>query len=196
MNYEITLNFYYQTFDSFKQKGALILQGLFAGGRMIDYAKFHGYGLITTNGHKADKITIEDTDKFNRLKTNCLIYDLTYNKYNPGKFDKLFIYRTNMSKDNAFYGYILYNTETGKMTNVYNIEYMDDKVYQYIYRSIIHLSDDKLWNHYSKKYDCLKKRNGLTLKDIPTRKDWIEMHQYYENFIKLPFDPREQIIED
>ena len=167
MNYEITLNFYYQTFDSFKQKGALILQGLFAGGRMIDYAKFHGYGLITTNGHKADKITIEDTDKFNRLKTNCLIYDLTYNKYNPGKFDKLFIYRTNMSKDNAFYGYILYNTETGKMTNVYNIEYMDDKVYQYVYRSIVNLPNDKLWNHYSKKYDCLKGRNGLTLKDIP-----------------------------
>ena len=196
MNYEITLNFYYQTFDSFKQKGALILQGLFAGGRMIDYAKFHGYGLITTNGHKADKITIEDTDKFNRLKTNCLIYDLTYNKYNPGKFDKLFIYRTNMSKDNAFYGYILYNTETGKMTNVYNIEYMDDKVYQYVYRSIVNLPNDKLWNHYSKKYDCLKGRDGLSLKEIPVLKDWKEMRQYYDDFIKLPFDPNMKYTED
>ena len=83
MSYEITLDFYYQTFDSFKQKGVLILQNLFANGRIIDYAKFHGYGLITTNGHKADIITVEETDKFNRLKTNCLIYDLTYNKYNP-----------------------------------------------------------------------------------------------------------------
>ena len=196
MSYEITLNFYYQTFDSFKQKGALILQGLFAGGRMIDYAKFHGYGLITTNGHKADKITIEDTDKFNRLKTNCLIYDLTYNKWNPGKFDKLFIYRTNMSKDNAFYGFILYNTKTGKMSNVYNIEYLDDKVYQYVYRTIINLANEKLWNHYSFKYDCLKRRNGLSLKEIPVRKDLIEMHQYYEDFIKLPFDPREKFSEE
>lgn len=196
MSYEITLNFYYQTFDSFKQKGALIIQNLFGNGRMIDYAKFHGYGLITTNGHKADIITVEDSDKFNRLKTNCLIYDLTYNKYNPGKFDKLFIYRTNMSKDNAFYGYILYNTETGKMTNVYNIEYMDDKLYQYIYRSIINLSNDKLWEHYSKKYDSLKKRNGLTLADCPTREDWKQMHQYYEDFIKLPFDPRETFVEE
>lgn len=195
MSYEITLNFYYQTFDSFKQKGALILQSLFAGGRMIDYAKFHGYGLITTNGHKADKITIEDTDKFNRLKTNCLIYNLTYNKYNPGKFDKLFIYRTNMSKDNAFYGYILYNTETGKTTNVYNIENMDDKLYQYIYRAIINLSNDKLWDHYSKKYDCLKNRNGLTLKDIPVHKDWEEMTKYYEDFVKLQFNPQENFIE-
>lgn len=196
MSYEISLDFYYQTFDSFKQKGALIFQNLMSGGRMIDYAKFYGYGLITTNGHKADKIVIEETDKFNRLKTNCLIYDLTYNKYNPGKFNKLFIYKTNMSKDNAFYGYILYNTETGKRINKYNVEFLDDKLYQYIYRSIIDLPNDKLWNHYSKKYDCLKRRYGLTLKDIPVKKDWEEMHQYYEDFIKMPFDPREKFIED
>ena len=196
MNYEITLDFYYQTFDSFKQKGVLIFQKLMAGGRMIDYARFYGYGLITTNGHKADKITIEDTEKFNRLKTNCLIYNLTYNKYNPGKFDKLFIYRTNMSKDNAFYGYILYNTETGKSVNKFNIEFTDDKLYQYIYRSIIDLPNDKLWNHYSKKYDCLKRRYGLTLKDIPVYKDWKEMHEFYEKFPKVPFNPLETIEEN
>jgi hypothetical protein len=196
MTYEINLNFYYQTFDTFKQKSSLILQSLFAGGRMIDYAKFHGYGLITTNGHKADIITIEDTDKFNRAKTNCIIYNLTYNKWNPGKFDKLFIYRTNMSKDNAFYGFILYNTETNKMTNVYNIEYSDDRLYQYIYRSIIGLVNKELFEHYSKKYDCLKGRNGLSLKNIPVHKDWEKMKQHYEDFIKLPFNPKETYIED
>ena len=187
MSYEITLDFYYQTFDSFKQKGALIIQNLFRDVRMADYARFHGYGLITTNGHKADKITIEDVDKFNRLKTNCLVYDLTYNKYNPGKYDKLFIYRTNTSKDNSFYGYILYNTKTDKTTNVYNIEYLDDKLYRYVYRAITHLADDKLWDFYSKKYDALKKRNGLTLADCPTVEDWHEMKKYYENFWNLPF---------
>lgn len=196
MNYEITLSFYYQTFDSFKQKGALIFQNLMGGGRMVDYAVFNGYGLITPNGHKADKITIEETDKFNRLKTNCIIYDLKYNKYNPGKFDKCFIYKTNMGKDKAFYGYIFYNTETGKSINKFNVEFSDDKLYQYIYRSIIDLPNDKLWEHYSKKYDCLKKRNGLSLKEIPVLKDWKEMHQYYEDFIKVPFDPRQTFVED
>ena len=196
MNYEITLDFYYQTFDNFKQKGALILQSLFAGGRIIDYAKFHGYGIILTNGHKADKITIEDLDKFSRSKTNCIIYDLTYNKYNPGIYDKLFIYRTDISRDNAFYGYILYNTETGKTMNKYNLDNMDDKLYQYIYLSIINLPKQKLFDHYGKKYDAVKKRNGLTLNDIPTIEDWREMHQYYEDFIKLPFDPRETFTED
>ena len=190
MNYEITLDFYYQTFDSFKQKSCLILQGLFANGRMIDYAKFHGYGIITTNCKKADKIAIEELNKFVRSKTNCIIYDLTYNKYNPGIYDKLFIYKSDMSRDNAFYGYILYNTETHKMVNKYILDYMDDKLYQYIYMSIISLPDIVKFNHYGKRYDAVKNRNGLTVKDCPTRSDYEKMHQYYEDLIKLPFDPR------
>ena len=48
MTYEIKLEFYYQTFDPFKQKASIIFRNLMAGGRMIDYAKFSGYGLITT----------------------------------------------------------------------------------------------------------------------------------------------------
>ena len=195
MNYEITLDFYYQTFDSFKQKSCLILQGLFANGRMIDYAKFHGYGIITTNCKKADKIAIEELNKFVRSKTNCIIYDLTYNKYNPGIYNKLFIYKSDMSRDNAFYGYILYNTETHKMVNKYILDYMDDKLYQYIYMAIVSLPDIVKFNHYGKRYDAVKNRNGLTVKDCPTRSDYEEMHQYYEDLIKLPFDPRQKIVE-
>ena len=196
MNYEITLDFYYQTFDSFKQKSCLILQGLFANGRMIDYAKFHGYGIITSNSKKADKIAIEELNKFVRSKTNCIIYDLTYNKYNPGIYDKLFIYKSDMSRDNAFYGYILYNTETHKMVNKYILDYMDDKLYQYIYMSIISLPDIVKFNHYGKRYDAVKNRNELTVKDCPTRSDYEEMHQYYEDLIKLPFDPRQKFVEE
>ena len=196
MNYEITLDFYYQTFDSFKQKSCLILQGLFANGRMIDYAKFHGYGIITSNSKKADKITIEELNKFVRSKTNCIIYDLTYNKYNPGTYDKLFIYKSDMSRDNAFYGYILYNTETHKMVNKYILDYMDDKLYQYIYMSIVSLPDIVKFNHYGKRYDAVKNRNGLTVKDCPTRSDYEKMHQYYEDLIKLQFDPRQKIVEE
>ena len=196
MNYEITLDFYYQTFDSFKQKSCLILQGLFANGRMIDYAKFHGYGIITTNCKKADKIAIEELNKFVRSKTNCIIYDLTYNKYNPGIYDKLFIYKSDMSRDNAFYGYILYNTETHKMVNKYILDYMDDKLYQYIYMSIISLPNIAKFNHYGKRYDAVKNRNGLTVKDCPTRNDYEEMHQSDEDLIKLTFDPRQKFIED
>ena len=46
------------------------------------------------------------------------------------------------------------------------------------------------------KYDSIKRRNGLDVKDIPTIGEWREMHQYYEDFIKLRFDPREVFIDD
>lgn len=118
---------------------------------------------------------------------------MTYNKYNPGIYDKLFIYKSDMSRDNAFYGYILYNTETHKMVNKYILDYMDDKLYQYIYMSIISLANNLMFEHYGKKYDAVKSRNGLTLQDCPTRKDYEEMCQYYKDFIKLPFDPRSKI---
>jgi hypothetical protein len=196
MTYEITLNFYYQTFDNFKQKQALILEGLLRGSRLIDYARFHCYGIITPNGHKADKITIEELEKFNRTRVNCIIYNLTYNKYNPGVFDKLFIYITNTSRDNAFYGYILYNSTTGKMSNKYIIDNMDDKLCQYIYNSLINISSNKLWSHYSKKYDAVKQRHGLNINDIPTVKDYKEMKQYYNDFIKKDFNPNLKFTND
>ena len=92
MNYELDLAINYQVFDNFKQKAALILQGLFANGRMIDYAKFSTYATIIPLNERNNKITVEEQDRFNRAKTNCLIFNLTYNKWNPGKYDKLFIY--------------------------------------------------------------------------------------------------------
>ena len=145
MNYELNLAINYQTFDNFKQKGALILQGLFAGGRMLDYAKFASYATITPLNEKNNKINVEEQDRFNRAKTNCLIYDLTYNKWNPGKFNKLFIYYSITSRDAGWYGYVLYNTETDTTFNKYCIDYSDDKLYQYIYRNLIDLADDKKW---------------------------------------------------
>ena len=179
MNYELDLAINYQAFDNFKQKAAFILQGLFSGGRMIDYAKFSSYAIITPLNEKNNKISVEEQERFNRAKTNCLIYDLTYNKWNPGKYDKLFIYYYITSRDTGWYGYVLYNTKTGKTSNKYCIEYSDDKLYQYIYNHIIELADDKKWEYFSCRYDALKKKD---LKNVKTIKDYNEMKKYYEDF--------------
>jgi len=191
MNYELNLAINYQEFDNFKQKGALILQGLFSSGRMIDYAKFSSYAIITSLNEKNNKISVEEQERFNRAKTNCLIYDLTYNKWNPGKYNKLFIYYSITSRDTGWYGYVLYNTETGKTFNKYCIDYSDDKLYQYIYRNLIDLINDKKWEYFSCRYDALKKND---LKNIKTIKDYNEMKEYYNNFIKLKFNPLEKFI--
>lgn len=193
MNYELDLAINYQTFDNFKQKGALILQGLFAGGRMLDYAKFSTYAIITPLNERNNKINVEEQDRFNRAKTNCLIYDLTYNKWNPGKYNKLFIYYSITSRDTGWYGYVLYNTETGKTFNKYCIDYSDDKLYQYIYRNIIDLANDKKWEYFSCRFDALKNKD---IKNVKTIKDYNEMKKYYEDFIKLPFNPLQTFTED
>lgn len=189
--YDLNLDFYYQTFDNFKQKATIILKGMTDGCRIRDYIRFSSYGTITTETRKAEQIHIEELEKFNRSRTNCLIYDLTFNKYNPGKYNKLFIYKTNMSRDNAFYGYIFYNTETGETFNKYNVEFADDKLCQYIYMSLVSLANKKMFDHYSKKYDAVKNRNGLTVVDAPGIKEYQEMTEYYEKFQKTPFNPKE-----
>lgn len=191
--YDINLAINYCTFDNFKQKSAYILNALFGNGRMRDYAVFSSYGVITPLNDKNNKIHIEEIDKFNRSKVNCIIYDLTYNKYNEHKYDKLFIYYSTVTRDTSWYGYVFYNTKTEKTLHKYCIEYLDDKLYQYIYKSILFLSEDKLWNHYSEKYDALKAHD---IKGIKTIQQWREMNQYYEELPKKPFDPNFKYIDD
>ena len=192
-NYDIDLAINYCTFENFKQKSAYILNALFAGGRMVDYAKFSCYAVITPLNEKNNRIHIEEVDKFNRSKVNCIVYDLTYNKYNEGKYDKVFIYYSTVTRDTSWYGYVFYNTKTGKTLHKYCIDYLDDKLYQYIYKSILFLSEDKLWNHYSEKYDALKAHD---IKNVKTYEEWKVMHEYYENFQKKPFDPNYKFIND
>ena len=62
--------------------------------------------------------------------------------------------------------------------------------------SIISLPNIAKFNHYGKRYDAVKNRNGLSFKDCPTRSDYEEMYQYYEDLIKLPFDPRQKFVEE
>lgn len=193
MNYEFDLAINYQTFDNFKQKAALILQGLFANGRILDYAKFSTYGIITSLNDKNNRINVEEQERFNRSKTNCLIYDLTYNKWNPDIYDKLFIYYSIVNRDNAWYGYVLYNSKTGKVFNKYCLDYSDDKLYQYIYLNIINLQKKKMYDYFSDRYDGLK-RKDISL--IRTVKDYRDMKKYYEDFIQLKFNPNESYISD
>ena len=184
MTYEFDLAINYCTFNNFKQKAAYIVNSLFAQGRINDYMHFKSYGIITPLDDKNKHISIEEIDKFNRIRTNCIIYDLTYNKWNPGKYDKCFIYFSNVTRDTNWYGYVLYNSETGDLKHKYCIKYEDDKLYQYIYRSIISLADDVKWDYYNKEFDSLKNRDTQNYRTINHYKEY---KQYYEDFIKKPF---------
>ena len=184
--FDIELAINYCTFENFKQKAAQILNNLFAQGRINDYAKFHSYGVITPTDEKNKHIHIEEIDKFNRLKTNCIIYDLTPNKYNRYEYDKLFIYYSVIARETSWYGYILYSTKTGKTNHKYCVRYMDDVLSQYIYRSIINLGNHRdLYQFHSEHMNAVKAHNIQGLKTV---KQHDEMIKKYNDFFKLPFN--------
>lgn len=186
MEYIIDLPICYENFDVFKQKSSIILKSLFEIGRINDFMKFYKYGLITTLNRKSDQIKVEETDKFIRGKTNCMIYNLTANKYNPNTYDKLIIYYNNVSRDTIWYGYILYNTETKKLMHKYYIEYADDELYHKIWNSFMSIHRQKIFNFYSDKFDCLKKhdyKNVKTLRDYKILKEELEEFKHKDFYI-------------
>ena len=174
MEYKFEFQRWFFDTDNFKQKQVDNILGIINGGRLLEFMKFVGYGNITyapeDHGHRYPTIT--ELDKFNRLKSNCMIFDLTYNTYNNGKFDKCFIYQSN-GRQIGNYGFVFYNTETGKLWHKYFIDYSFDGLCQALTKSFHAMLRDEVWlNYYGKKYDAVKKRNGLTLKDCPTIKDY------------------------
>ena len=124
MNYDFELGVHYVEFDNFKQKQVAILRNVIEGGRLILDLKFNCYATITIDPEDSHHIHphIEETEGFNRLKTNCLVYDMLTTDANRGFYDKCFIYQTVGAKGNGFYGYLLYNSETKKLTHIYYIE--------------------------------------------------------------------------
>lgn len=103
---------------NFKEKEAMHIASIVNGARISDYLGFIGYANITFDEedykHWNPKFNV--LESFTRNKSNALMYVLRKCEY-----DRLFIYKTN-TKESGFYGIVLYNTETGKSSNVFNIE--------------------------------------------------------------------------
>ena len=91
--FNIKFNMPYIETDVIKQKHYGILLSTIGNSRLINYMHYDGPGLITFNEddiqHNNPIVTL--MDKYNRLKTNCLVYSLTENTSNMGYYDKLFI---------------------------------------------------------------------------------------------------------
>lgn len=124
MNYDFDLDVHYIEFDNFKQKQVAIFRHVLEASRLMFDMKFHSYATITLDPEDTHHLHphIEETEAFNRLKTNCLVYDMPITDANKGYFDKCFIYQSVGSKGNGFYGYLLYNSETKQLDHVFYIE--------------------------------------------------------------------------
>lgn len=159
--------------DTLKQKHYSVLTSTIGCSRLREYMKFEGPGLISFSDDdtKHWHPMVTSMDKYNRLKTNCLIYSLPENPSNMGYFDKLVIYYSAGSKI-SYYGYVLYDTKTDKSEHIYFIEDNYNDLLRCLNQTFNRLYDKTLYDHYGKKYDALKSRHGLTINDVPTIKDY------------------------
>lgn len=122
-SYDIELNTFYINYNNFKQKQVYNIQQVLGNSHLNLQMKFSSFALISFDKDdvKHKFMHISETENFNRIKTNCLVYDLLPTDINPGYYDKCFIYNDNGGRT-GFYGYILLNTKTGRIDHVYNIE--------------------------------------------------------------------------
>lgn len=117
--YDFELQRWNFPFHNFKQKAAEILINSVHSTNFPYDVKFSSYASLTFKPE--DKQLryphIEEIESFNRLKTNCIVFDVDTPKYN-----KLFITQY-IGRIVEYYGYMMYNTETGVFYHRYLMPY-------------------------------------------------------------------------
>ena len=134
---KLEMLFPYIQWDNWKHKTAMSIINMINGGRMKPYFKFSSFGNVSYEEDDVKKMhpIIEPHEKFNRMKSNVMIFDMPKNDTNEGYYDKMFMYHTNgVSISN--YGFVLYNSETGKMTHKCYIDDTYDDLFQILGRVI------------------------------------------------------------
>lgn len=117
--YTLKFNFNYINCSKFKEKELIILRNIISGSRIGQNFYFYKYANISfdESDKKHEYPIVSELDNFGRSKTNGIIFKISNNIYN-----RCLIYQTS-SKECSFYGYIIYNTETGEYSHNYNLEY-------------------------------------------------------------------------
>lgn len=173
-NLEFSL--YYLDVNNIKQKHYGTISNLIGMSRLRKYMILNspGHLYFEEDDYKHHYPKIEKLAQYNRNKVNCMIYDLPYNAKNDEFYDKMFIYYSDFGK-NTYYGYLAYNTNTGKCLHRYLIGGDYNELTRVLNEFFESLFDSDKYVYYNKKYDACKKRNGLTLDDCPTIVDYKKM---------------------
>lgn len=117
-NVKLEFTHHYFTCDNWKRKDVAIINNIISKGRLCETMKFLNYGTITFDENDEQHRfpifnSIEDGKR-----ANALIY-----KVNSASkpYDRVIIYQT-VTKTGGFYGFMTYNTETGKYFHKFFIQ--------------------------------------------------------------------------
>ncbi len=192
--YNVEMQLYYLDINSFKEKQTYMIINTIGACRIGNYMSFKCYANLKFDEedtkHKSPIIT--ELSGFTRGKTNCLVYDLNYNTYNNGQYDKLFIFMTT-SKKELYYSYIFYNTKTGKCFHKFLIPDLIDELVISINNYLYDLLNTVYINFYLKKnkdLDLFKKGLKSNDKLYGNLLDYKEMLQEYQDRINIGKSPQ------
>lgn len=171
--------------DNFKKKQAQLIINTIGGSRLCMDMSFESYGHIEFEPEdKHNRYPeISYLEDFNRLKTNCLIYNLKNTSKNQGVYDKCFIYHSAGSNEGN-YGYVFYNTETGKMLHKYFVEHEYDALCVTLNKTFNTLFKEPVYKFYSNKYDSIKgKNNDPNIGLIHEQQFWEQFNKNIDKYL-------------
>lgn len=115
--YDFELQRWNFPYHNFKQRAAEIMINSVHSTHFLCDVKFSCYAALTFKPEDTQLRYphVEELESFNRLKTNCIVFDVDNIKYN-----KLFICQY-LGRTIESYVYMLYNTETGAFHHCFGL---------------------------------------------------------------------------
>lgn len=161
-----------------KQKEVICINNIIATGRLRHFLKFVGYGVCEYDEDDKQLINthVVMTDKFNRLRTNVMVFDVFNNDWTNGVYDKLFIFKTAWLKEHTL-NIVFHNTKTEKSMHHPEIEFAYDILVQDIMKVFNTLHKQEILDFHKKKLE--DSRNDKWINDArETNIDGI-LERYY-----------------
>ena len=177
-----------------KQKEVICINNIIATGRLRHFIKFVGYGVCEYDEDDKQLINthVVMADKFNRLRTNVMVFDVFNNDWTNGVYDKLFIFKTAWPKEQTL-NIVFHNTKTGNSMHHPEIEFAYDILVYDIMKVFNTLHKQEILDFHKKKLE--DSRNDKWVNDVrETNIDGI-IERYY-NAQWDNFDAEEETVAD
>lgn len=159
-DYTFKKNYPYIETSVLKQKEVNNILSIVQSGRLKHFVRFEGYGVCDYDEDDKQLINTHVTmmDKFNRLKTNVMVFKIFRNDWTKGVYDKLFIFKTNWVKEPTL-NFVMHNTKTNMSTHTPEIEYAFDILAQDLMKAFNTLHKKEVFDFYRLKLKSAK--NGV-----------------------------------
>ena len=151
-NYDFTFSKSYPYMDTnvLKHKEVGNIMNIISGGRLRHFVKFNCFGVCEydESDTQLNRCFVVAQDKFNRLRTNVLVYDVYDNDWSLGRYDKMFIFKNAHAKNPAF-NVVFTNSKTDVSIHIPEIDYTYDSLVQNIMKTFNMMHMHKIFKFYA-----------------------------------------------